>query len=84
MSLLNPASLRQVFREVTISDEVLELISLDDMFCLVESSINLSNMASAMKIQTAQSPTYSYRYIPSCLLSLPFSLALKMKASVQE
>ena len=64
VSSLNHASLQHVFQHVTITQEVLQLISLHDMFIIIESAINCYKTATAMQKQTAQSPAYNYRLIP--------------------
>lgn len=64
VSLLNHALLQRVFQHVTISQEVLELISICDMFTIIESAINFCKMATAMQKQTALSPAYNYRLLP--------------------
>ena len=72
VTALRPSTLQQAIESTTISEDVLELVSVDQIFNIIETSINL---AMAMQKQSSYSPTYNYKMIPlmSSVASLFFN-----------
>ena len=61
---LNPTTLQQACLSASINEDVSELISVDDIFKIVENAMNLAKIAASMQKQSSQSPSFNYKFLP--------------------
>ena len=64
---------------VTLQEDALKLVSLQDCYNIIESAINLTQVATHMKDQSCNSPVFEYRFIQ--FMSSVFNILLNPELS---
>ena len=64
---------------VTLQEDALKLVSLQDCYNIIEGAINLTQVATHMKDQSCNSPVFEYRFIP--FMSSVFNILLNPELS---
>ena len=64
ISSFNPKCLEQACLSYCISEDISDMISVEDIFKIMENAINLAKVAAAMQKHSSHSPSFNYKFLP--------------------